>query len=122
MVEHGEDVAEVIVRRRPIGEGPKAPQQSQPLLAKTRDIGEGLGSRQHREQAQEQDLLERIDDLARLPMVRQVLEKTKEKPSSPPAQPDPLPSRPSFHPLPNQRMSTDSAQSRLVTYFFTRLP
>src|SRR5215813_5419432 len=65
----------MIVRRRSVGERPEAAQESELLLAETRNVSEGLRSRQHREQAQEQDLLERINDLAGLPMVRHILEK-----------------------------------------------
>src|SRR6516164_699409 len=66
-VERGEDVAEMIMRRRPACERPKAAQESELLLAKTRDVGEGLGPCQYGQQAQEQDLVERINDLPRLP-------------------------------------------------------
>ena len=76
-VERGEDVAEMIMRRRPACERPKAAQESELLLAKTRDVGEGLGPCQYGQQAQEQDLVERINDLARLPMVRHVFEISK---------------------------------------------
>src|SRR5215813_8388246 len=65
----------MIVRRRSVGERPEAAQQRELLLAETRNVSEGLRSRQHREQAQEQDLLERINDLAGLSMVRHILEK-----------------------------------------------
>jgi hypothetical protein len=64
----------MIVGRRPVGERPEAAQQNQLLLAKARDVGEGLGSSQHREQAQEQYLVERINHFAGLPPIRHILE------------------------------------------------
>jgi hypothetical protein len=67
----------MVMRRCPVGEGPEAAQQRKLLLAKTRYVSEGLGSRQHGEQAKEQNLVKRIDDLARLPVIRQVFEKRK---------------------------------------------
>ncbi len=73
-VERGENVAEVVVRRRPVCERPEATQQVEFLLAESRDIGEGLRPGQHGEQAQEQDLVERIDDLPGLPAIRHIFE------------------------------------------------
>ena len=50
-VEHGHDVAEVIVRRHAILERTKAAKKVNLLAAEERDAGEGVRSRQHREQA-----------------------------------------------------------------------
>ena len=73
-VERGEDVAEMIMRRRAVLERPEAAQQRKLLFAKASHVGEGLGSRQHGEQTQKQNLVERIEDLAGLPMVRHIFE------------------------------------------------
>jgi hypothetical protein len=42
------------------------------LLAESGNFDERLGSRQHREQTQKQDLLERIEHLAGLARIRQI--------------------------------------------------
>ena len=73
-IERGKDVAEVIVRRRPIAKRPEPAQQFQLLLAEAGDIDEGLRSSQHREQRQQQHLVERVDHLAGLAAVRQITE------------------------------------------------
>nr|WP_246206830.1 hypothetical protein [Methylocystis heyeri] len=121
-VERGEDVAEVIMCRHSIGERPQAAQEGELLLAKARDVGEGLGAGQHREQAQEQDLIERINDLAGLTRVRHIFEIYKKNRRF--DQSRIVRARMVRRPfsVSNQRMSTDSAQFRSVTYFFTRLP
>lgn len=49
-VERGEDVAEMIVRRRPVAKRPEPAQQLQLLLAEAGDIDEGLRPSQHGEQ------------------------------------------------------------------------
>ena len=64
-VERGENIAQMIVRGRAVAIGPEPAQQIELLLAKAGDVGEGLRPRQHREQAQQQDFIERINDLAR---------------------------------------------------------
>lgn len=46
------DVAQVIVGRRALGEGPKPAQQIELLVAETGYIGDGFSARQHRKQAQ----------------------------------------------------------------------
>jgi hypothetical protein len=73
-VKRGEDVAEVIVARRAIGEWPQPPQQPDLLLAEQGDLGDMLRPGQCGHQAQQQDLFERIGDFALLTRVRQVLE------------------------------------------------
>ena len=65
-VQRGEDIAEVIVRRRAIPERPEAAQKLKLLDAEAGDIGEGLRPGQHGEQTQQQDLIERIGHLAGL--------------------------------------------------------
>ncbi len=47
-VERGEDIAEMIVARRPVGEGTETAQQAKLLLAKPRNVGETLRARQNR--------------------------------------------------------------------------
>nr|WP_281433653.1 hypothetical protein [Methylosinus sp. H3A] len=73
-VERGENVAEMVVRQRAVFEWPEATQQVELFLAEPRDVGEGLRPGQHGEQAQEQDLVERIDDLPGLPAIRHIFE------------------------------------------------
>ena len=73
-VERGENVAEMIMRRRAVRERPEPAQQLELLLAEPRDVGERLRAGQNRQQAQEQDLIERIDHLAGWPMIRHVFE------------------------------------------------
>ena len=68
-VERREDIAEVIVRGRPIPELAEPAQKIELLLAEQCDIDEGLGPGQHRQQAQKQDLVQRISDLAALPRI-----------------------------------------------------
>ncbi len=77
-VKHGQNVAEVIMRRRAVEKRPEPAQQIELLLAKARDINERLRPRQHRQKAQQQHLRERIDHLAGLPRVRQILEIVQE--------------------------------------------
>src|SRR4249920_3223522 len=120
-VEGGKNVAQLIVRGGAVAERPKPAQKVKLLLAKQRNIDEGLGSGQHREQTQQQHLGERIDHLAGLARVRQILEVTQknnrlaERPKA---------SRRHFHRIlriANQRITTDSALQPFVTSFFTRL-
>src|SRR6202040_1688838 len=73
-VEGGEDIAKVIMRRRSIGKPPEATQQRELLGAEAGDVDEGLRPGQHREQTQQQHLLERVRNLATLARVRHVLE------------------------------------------------
>src|ERR1700691_692968 len=68
----------VIVRRGSILEGSEAPEKSQFQPAKSGDVGDCFRPGDHGEQAQQQDLVERIFDLAALPGVRQILEIAKE--------------------------------------------
>src|SRR5436190_419714 len=72
-VNRGEDVAQVIVRRRPIAKRPEAAQQRELLRPEPGDIDEGLRPGQHREQRQHKHLVERIHHLAALARVRQIV-------------------------------------------------
>jgi hypothetical protein len=76
-VQGRQNVAEVIVRRRAIRERSKASEKSQFQPAKFGDVGDRLRPGDDGEQAQQQDLIERIFDLAALPGVRQILEITE---------------------------------------------
>ena len=76
-IERGENIAEMIVRRRPVAKPPEAAQQFQLLLAEAGDIDEGLRPSQHGEQTQQQHFVERIDHLAGLAVVRQIAEMTQ---------------------------------------------
>src|ERR1700690_4153629 len=73
-VERGEDVAEMVVRWRTVEEWPEASQKLQFHVAKPGDIDEGFGPGQHREQRQQEHLIERIRDLAALTRIRHILE------------------------------------------------
>jgi len=66
------------VRRRAIRERSEASEKSQFQPAKFGDVGDGLRPGDDGEQAREQNLVERIFDLAALPSVRQILEMTEE--------------------------------------------
>src|SRR4051812_12956814 len=72
-VNRGEDVAQVIVRRRPIAKRPEAAQQRELLRPEPGDIDKGLGPGQHCEQRQQKHLVERIHHLAALARVRQIV-------------------------------------------------
>jgi len=56
-VQHGQDVAEMIVRWRAVTERTEAAEQVQLLHAKDGYLGDGLRPRQDREQAEKKDLL-----------------------------------------------------------------
>jgi hypothetical protein len=73
-VEGGEDIAEVVVRRRAVAKRTEPPQKRQLLAPEAGNIDEGLRPGQHREQTQQQHLLERVRNLATLARVRHVLE------------------------------------------------
>jgi hypothetical protein len=72
-VNRGEDVAQVIVRRRPIAKRPEAAQKRELLHPEPGDIDKGLGPGQHCEQRQQKHLVERIHHLAALARVRQIV-------------------------------------------------
>jgi hypothetical protein len=73
-VERREDVAQVIMRGSTVAKWPEPTQKIKLLLVEPGNVDERLGSRQHREQTQKQDLLERIEHLAGLARVRQIPE------------------------------------------------
>ena len=73
-VERGEDVAQVVVGRRSIGERPEPAEKVELLFAEAGNIDEGIGTRQHREERQKQDLVQRIHDLAALARIGHFLE------------------------------------------------
>jgi hypothetical protein len=58
-VEGGENVAQMIMRRSAVEEWPAPPEQFAFLAAEPRDLDEGIGSGQHREQGQQEDLSSR---------------------------------------------------------------
>jgi hypothetical protein len=66
VVERRENVAEVVVRRRPIAERQKPAQKRDLLLAEPCNIDEGFRPGEHCEQAQQQHLFERVDHPAAL--------------------------------------------------------
>lgn len=76
-VERGENIAQMIMGGRALREGAEATQEIELLLAEPRNIGEGFRPGQHGEQAQEQYLVERIDDFPSLMAIRHVLEIAK---------------------------------------------
>ena len=69
-IQGGENGAELIVRGRAVGKRSETAQQLPFLLAEAGNIDDGLRPRQHREQAQKQDLVQGVDHLAGLPRVR----------------------------------------------------
>jgi hypothetical protein len=73
-VERGQNIAEVIVRGRPILEASEALEQGQLQPAKLGDIGNRLRPGDHGQQTQQQNLTERIFDLSGLPRITQPLE------------------------------------------------
>ena len=66
-IERGEDVAKMIMRWRSLGERPEPAQKLALLGPEAGDLDEAVGSRQNRQQAQQQHLVERVDHLAALP-------------------------------------------------------
>lgn len=74
-VERGQDVAQMIVRRRAALAGAEPAQKLDLPLAEPSDVCEGLSPGANRKEAQKQSLIERIDHFPRLPAVRHVLEK-----------------------------------------------
>jgi hypothetical protein len=77
-VQRGENVAQVVVTRHPVGERAQAAQQSELPFAKARDVGETLRPRQNRQQRQKQDFIQRIGHFSGLPMIQQVIEMIQE--------------------------------------------
>ena len=91
-IERRQDVAEVVVRGRSklgtrpceagmgswrrgaVPERPEAAQKLALLLAEASGVDDRLGSRQHGQQAQQQDLVQPIHHLAALPWIRQITE------------------------------------------------
>ncbi len=59
---------------RSIAKRPEPAQQTDLLLAEPRDVDERLRPAQHRQQAQQQHLVERINDFAALPKIRKIFE------------------------------------------------
>jgi hypothetical protein len=64
----------MIVRRGAIEKRPEPAKEFQVLATESSDIHEGFRTHQHREQGQQQHLIERIHHLAALAMVRQIIE------------------------------------------------
>jgi hypothetical protein len=73
-IERGKTIAEVIVRRRPIAKRAEPAQPFALLLAEPGDVGDRLRPGEHRQTAQQQDLVEPVQPFAGLARVRQVLE------------------------------------------------
>src|SRR5208282_6514209 len=77
MVQHGEDIAKMVVRRRAVGEAAEAAQKVQLLTAEQGDVGDGLRAGQDGDQAEEQDLFQRVVHLPPLAGILQILEMTQ---------------------------------------------
>ena len=75
-VENGQDIPEMVVRRGAILEWAEAAKKRQFLGTEKGDLGETLGPGQHRQQAQEQDLIERVSHLTLLAGIMQIIEMT----------------------------------------------
>ena len=110
------------VRRGSIRERPEASEKSQFQPAEFGDVGDRLRTGDDGEQAQQQNLVERIFDLATLPGVRQILEIAEED--------NRFTKRPDFisrtlHRNPPIRESVDfddSERDSIVQNFFARSP
>ncbi len=72
-IEGCKQVAELIVARRALRERSEAAQQIGLLLAELGDLDPALGAGQHRDQTEQQHLIERIPDLARLAWIVHIL-------------------------------------------------
>lgn len=116
-VERRKNVAQLIVRWRPVAERPEAAQKLELPFAELRDIGERLRTRQHRQKTEKQNLVERIDHLAALPMIRQLVEIAKKH--NRPGKSSVVRHR---RPSSSQKITTDSSLQPIVTPFFTRSP
>ena len=77
-VERGQDVAQVVVRRRPVFERPEASEKGQLQSAEPGYVRNRLRPGDDGKQAQQQNLIERIFDFAPLPNIRQIFEITEE--------------------------------------------
>ena len=109
------------MRGRSIAKRPEPAQQVELLLAEPGDVGERLRPGKHRQKAQQQHLVERIDHFAALARVWQILEILQKNNGFAEC----AKSRRRLHRVPhqpNQRTTTDSALQPFVTQFFTRLP
>src|SRR5438477_8062399 len=73
-IQRGKNIAEMIMSGSSMLKRTEAAQKIELFLAKPGDIDDGLGSRQYRQQTQQQNLLERVHHLAALPRVGQILE------------------------------------------------
>jgi hypothetical protein len=71
------------MRRRPVVKGQEPTQQLQLFFTKAGNIRERIRPGQHRQQAQQQHLIQRINHLARLPRVRKPLKILKKNNSFP---------------------------------------
>ena len=117
-VERGEDIAELIMRRRAIRKRSEPAQKVELPRPEAGDFHEAFRSRQDRQQAQQQHLIKRVDHLATLPRVRQrpeMIQKNNRFAQS---------TRRVHHatPLPNRWRPMDSEPYPVVTHSFTRLP
>ncbi len=77
MVQHGEDIAEMVVRRRAVGEAAEAAQKVQLFAAEQGDVGDGLRAGQDGDEAEEQDLFQRVVHLPLLAGILQITEMIK---------------------------------------------
>ena len=110
------------MRRRSVRKRQKTPQQFQLLLAEPGNPGETIRPREHAEQRQKKHLVERIDDLPRLPTVRQATEITQKRRRLGDETKIRFPRRVHRSHLTNQCVTTDSAIQPFVAKSFTRLP
>ena len=67
-VEGGEDVAQMVMGRRARREGAKRRSRCELLLTEAGDVGDRLSPGQHRQEAQQQHLGQRVHHLSALPM------------------------------------------------------
>jgi hypothetical protein len=71
-IQCGEHLAQPVMIGRCVRKRPEAPQEIELAVPELGNRGEGLGPGQNREQAEQQDLVQRIDHLAELPRVSQI--------------------------------------------------
>ena len=76
-IEGGKNIAEMIVGRCSMAKWPKPPQKIKFLLTEPGNVDERLCPAEHCQQTQQQNLIQRIDHLAGLTRVRQILEKVQ---------------------------------------------
>jgi len=121
-IQRGQDIAEVIVRGRAVAERAEAAEQIPLFHPEDGNIGDGLGARQHGEQAEEKDLLKRVTHFASLPGVVEVLEIAQKNDGFRERLASGCRAVHADFLNANRRKRIESASRWFVTYSFTRSP